>query len=249
MQPSQRPAFDTIVFASTQRTGSTALATTLSASNASRQTYEWFDPTSFNAMIRSRLDGFDALPATAPELERYVSAIRDCDAESGLPVSLMLHMYQFDELRGLGLDRLEDLFGRCVYVYNYRADIYYQAVSLHIAQQTQQWVSFHDRQGEPHYDFDNIHGLVSWIVRDCEKWLAYFRENNIVPFYAPYERFAEDPHLATQRLLDWLGLPGCTIGTTSLERQATALNTDYVRRYIADIGKRRVTGEDPAPIS
>ncbi|MEE4014847.1 Stf0 family sulfotransferase [Roseibium sp. FZY0029] len=232
---------DTIVFASTQRTGSTALATTLSASNVTRQTYEWFGHGTFDKVIRHFMPEFHELPETKTDLQRYVQAIRDTDAASGLPVSLMLHMYQFDFLRDLGLTRLEELFGNCLYVYNYRGDVYYQAVSLHIAIQTQQWVSSQERRAEPRYDFEKIDGLVNWISQDCENWLTYFRENSIVPFYAAYERFAQNPRAATQLLLDWLGLPDQRIGTTPLQRQATQLNGEFYHRYLAECGTRRLS--------
>jgi trehalose 2-sulfotransferase len=239
-----RLACDTIVFASTQRTGSTALATTLSASKVTRQSYEWFGQGHFDKKIRHFLPEFHDLPATAEELKRYVRAIRDFDAGSGLPVSLMLHNYQFDLLRELGVRKLEELFGDCLYVYNLRGDIYYQAVSLHIAIQTQQWVSAQERIAEPSYDFESIDRLVNWISQDCESWLAYFRQNGIVPFHAAYERFARDPHAATQLLLDWLGMPFQAIETTSLQRQASGLNTDFYHRYLAECGTRRAS-RDP----
>ncbi|MHA7775142.1 Stf0 family sulfotransferase [Roseibium sp. M-1] len=239
MTSPERLPCDTIVFASTQRTGSTALATTLSASNVTRQTYEWFGQGTFDKTIRHIMPDFHALPATVEDLKRYVQAIRDTDANSGLPVSLMLHLYQFDLLRDLGVTRLEELFGNCLYIYNYRGDLYYQAVSLHIAIETQQWVSSQERRAEPSYDFEKIDRLVNWISQDCESWLAYFRENGITPFHAAYERFAENPRAATQLLLDWLGVPGQNIGLTSLQRQATELNAEFYHRYLVECGTRR----------
>ncbi|GAB4522772.1 MAG: hypothetical protein Tsb0019_24670 [Roseibium sp.] len=230
--------------ASTQRTGSTALATALHASKVTRQTHEWFGQGSFDKEIRHLLPEFQELPATLPDLKRYVQAIRGIDAGSGLPVSLMLHMYQFDLLRDLGVTRLEELFGNCLYIYTYRGDVYYQAVSLHIAIQTQQWMSSQDRRAEPRYDYEKIDWLVNWISHDCEAWLAYFRQNGITPFYAAYERFAEGPRAATQLVLDWLGVPEQGIGTTPLQRQATELNTEFYRRYLAECGTRRMS-KDP----
>jgi LPS sulfotransferase NodH len=137
-------------------------------------------------------------------------------------------------LRGLD-DRqvIEAVFPAPGFVSMTREDTLAQAVSWWKAITTGKWTDGRPVTGEPRFDPEGITGRVRGIEQANAAWRRWFEENGVDPLYVTYERLAADPGGEARRVLAFLGVdvpPGLAI-TPVTERQADAVNEDWLRRY------------------
>jgi LPS sulfotransferase NodH len=123
------------------------------------------------------------------------------------------------------------------YIRIFRSDSIAQAISLVIARKTSAWISFHQVQKQPKYDFRAIQGALAEIEEQNGKWDTFFERNGIQPLMIEYEALSELPEEALNNILSYFDLkiesqkPGPVP-----ERQSTELNSIWKRRYLEDLG-------------
>jgi LPS sulfotransferase NodH len=149
----------------------------------------------------------------------------------------------YPELAGADGDLLERAFGRTRFVYLRRDDVVAQAVSWHLAEQTNVW--FETAQvrpepepepvpgREPHFGFDQIQQLVQLIEEHNAAWRGWFSAAGIRPHMVRYEDLDADPVGVTRGILDFLGLelPAGREILVQHKRLADELNTRWIGRY------------------
>lgn len=140
-------------------------------------------------------------------------------------------------VEGADLAVLTGAFGRTRFVYLRRDDVLAQAVSWLRAEQTQTWYAGAEGgdSREPAYDDSGIDDLLRTIDEHNRAWRGWFSSYGIEAHEVTYEKLAADLTGTTRGILDFLCLdlpPGRAI-TPRHERQADALNDDWIARYRA----------------
>jgi len=98
------------------------------------------------------------------------------------------------------------------YIHLYRRDTLAQAISLSIAQQTNEWWRTADGENparkniEPLFDATKILQLELDLIRQQDAWRAFFKAENITPLEMAYESLAADYRGEVARVLQFLGL-------------------------------------------
>ena len=139
--------------------------------------------------------------------------------------------------RGLhGLDDaavIEAIFPSPSFVWMRRRDTVAQAVSGWKAMGTGKWTDGQAVTGEPRFDPDGIAARVRRIEEHNEAWRRFFAANAIDPLRVTYEELAADPAFEARRVLALVGadVPGDLPIAAVTERQADAVNEDWIRRY------------------
>jgi LPS sulfotransferase NodH len=149
---------------------------------------------------------------------------------------------------------LDKAFGRTRFVYLHREDVLAQAVSWLRAEQTNAWYvggngEIGDNSGEgrePHFDADKIGHFVEVITEHNAAWQAWFSSLAVQPHVVRYEELAEDMVGATHRILDFVGvaLPEDRAVVPRHQRQADALNNQWIERYRATSVQHHRPGQD-----
>ena len=146
-------------------------------------------------------------------------------------------MYLLRLRRGLGgLDDrevIEAVFPAPRFVWMTREDTLAQAVSWWKAITTGKWTDGRPFTGEPRFDAEGIEGRVQRIGEHNTAWRHWFEANETDPLHLTYEQLADDPTGTTRRVLELVGVdvPGDFAVTPATERQADAVNEDWIRRY------------------
>ncbi|MBC8501377.1 MAG: sulfotransferase [DPANN group archaeon] len=107
-----------------------------------------------------------------------------------------------------GDDLLREIFPNLKYIFLTRKDKIKQAISYWKAKQTRVWVSFGNEElaykKEPVYSFKGINECLKKIELDEEKWLAFFKDNNLSPLTIIYEDLCENFEGAIKEVLKLL---------------------------------------------
>jgi trehalose 2-sulfotransferase len=118
-----------------------------------------------------------------------------------------------------------------------RSDKLAQAISLSIAEQTQQWAWYLPAvisQGELRYSQQRIAELIEVITEQEVATWRFFGLNGIVPLVINYDSLIQDPQTAVDRITAYMRLPRAVIDPSRIElrRQATALNELWRQRFL-----------------
>ncbi len=150
-------------------------------------------------------------------------------------VEVFLHLLRLRRgLRGAS-DRevLEAVFPGPSFVWMRRGDRVGQAVSWWKAMTTGKWIDGRPVAGEPRFDVDGIATRVRRIEQHDEAWRRWFEANGVEPLQLVYEELAADPTAAVRAVLGAAGVPtppDLAVAHVT-ERQADAVNEDWIRRY------------------
>jgi LPS sulfotransferase NodH len=146
----------------------------------------------------------------------------------------------YPDLAGRDAELLQRAFGHTRYIYLRRADVVAQAVSWLRAEQTSVWFETIKTvrgapEREPHFDFDQIHGLTRLIGEHNAAWQDWFASAGIRPYPVLYEELASQPAVVVRGILNFLGveLPSCGEIQVRHRRLADGLNTQWIDRYRA----------------
>src|SRR5262249_49657623 len=82
---------------------------------------------------------------------------------------------------------------------------------------------------------DGITGRLRRIEADDRSWRRWFVANEIEPLHVVYEELAADPTGEVRRVLEHVGIdvPPDLVAVPRTERQADAVNTEWIERYRA----------------
>jgi LPS sulfotransferase NodH len=152
----------------------------------------------------------------------------------------------YGDLGGNDLELLTRTLGRTCFVHLWRGDTVAQAVSWVRAEQTSYWQHGDTVVREPHFDSDQIQGLVQTIDEHNAAWRDWFTVFDVRPHVVRYEELVADMAGVTRGVLDFLGLElphGRTI-TPVHRRQADEVNDEWIARYRAIAGHPRVVSEN-----
>jgi LPS sulfotransferase NodH len=232
----------TFVICSTPRTGSTMLADLLADTGLVGRADEFFgEPFRQNVVPGLTRSGFD---------DYLVGCTRN--ARQGT-FGIKLHWDQIEVflyllrlrrgLRGLGdAQVLEAVFPATSFVFLTREDVLAQAVSFWKAMATGKWVDEQSFAAEPVFDAGRIAGRVRRIEEHNAGWRQWFEANGVEPLHVTYEEVAADPAGAARRVLAFIGVdvPDDLRVEPRTERQADAVNDEWIRRY-RELSDRRTS--------
>ena len=124
---------------------------------------------------------------------------------------------------------LDQLLSQSHFIVIERSDKLAQAISLSIAEQTQQWAWYLPSvipESELSYSAHRIAELIDVITEQEVATWRFFGLNGIVPLTINYESLIEHPQATVDRIADQVGLPRAVIDPSRIElrKQATALN-------------------------
>jgi len=166
------------------------------------------------------------------------------DARGTGVLGLKLHWDQVERflgllrrLRGVGglshRELVERVFPEPSFVWLRREDEVAQGVSWWKAKTSGAWLGGREPRGEPWFDFEEIDARVRRVREHNDAWARWFAANRLDPLSITYEEVAADPLRAVRRVLVHLGLdaPAVLAVEPRTQRQADAVNEDWIRRY------------------
>jgi LPS sulfotransferase NodH len=123
------------------------------------------------------------------------------------------------------------------YIHIRRRDRIAQAISALIAHQTKSWISFHDRSGEPSYDFAAIRNAITQLEGQHRQWDAFFNGKGISPFVVEYEHLIDHPDDIVDGILAHMNVSRSAEMPTKWQpgRQASDINERWRERYLIDL--------------
>jgi len=168
--------------------------------------------------------------ATYPE----VAALVEVDSESDARAAARL----FQGAR----ETAADLFPEPSWIFLARRDRLRQAVSAHIAKQTQLFRWYPGGEGAPlreaRYDYDAIARAYAYAIRSGAAWERFFAAAGIVPHRLLYEELADDYAGSIRALMRALGRQGAPIPPPRLRRQSSALSEQFLIRFLREQARR-----------
>jgi trehalose 2-sulfotransferase len=246
-QRAARPAV-TYIICTVPRSGSYLLCDGLASTSLAGRPREWFNPL-FEKGRRSRW-GLDK--STDATYAAYLAQVRARSTTRNGISGIKLHLSQFVELatRLANLEGFEGLptaeamtkaFPNLKYLWLIRRDKARQAISYLLASKTREWCivdgagSSENTIDESDFDPQALaHAEENLAQRDAA-WQTYFENNRIAPLIVYYEDFAADYGGTVVKVLKWLGVPNAdavSVRPTRLTQQSTALNEDWLKRYL-----------------
>lgn len=146
----------------------------------------------------------------------------------------------WDQILMLKRARIDRMYQGMRLMHILREDVISQAISLVIAQQTQQWTSEQSAKAdvEPVYDAAQI-GRAMQVCYEAEmriRMLAQFLE---LPYLQiNYETLVSDPAVVMARIGDFIGrdLSDWAPEEVAIKRQTTSRNSEWRDRFLADTG-------------
>lgn len=114
-----------------------------------------------------------------------------------------------------------------------RLDHVRQAVSWSRAHQTGQWTSTTLTRSAPTFDPEQIEHYLAKAREWDAGWDAYFQGLGIQPFTIHYEELSDAYETTIRAVFDHLGLADQAVPPPPLQRQADALNADWLKRFQA----------------
>lgn len=142
---------------------------------------------------------------------------------------------QFMALTGL-LSRMQQM--RVVAIE--RRDHLAQAVSHARALQTGQWYSLNTNpKAPPSYNADLIRWSANHLDQQRRGWASFFEQHKLKPIRVDYDALAADPVSVGREVIDRLEMPRTPVTPVqlpSLERQADAINAEWIERFRREQG-------------
>ena len=153
---------------------------------------------------------------------------------------MLKSLQQLTEHKDLDAPELmASLFPNIHYIWIVRRDKIRQAVSWAKAGQTDvhAWPKGETpvSKREPAFDFEFIDLLYSLIVEGEAGWQSFFEACEVQPFKVEYEELVEAYEPTAIRILDYLIVSypkNLVFGERSLQKQADALNEEWVQKYL-----------------
>ena len=118
-----------------------------------------------------------------------------------------------------------------------RRDILSQAISLTVAQQTQQWHSVENSNGrEPQYDYHSIKENMDIISQAYSSTMTLLASLGIEPLHLVYEDFIADPIEQTRRFASHMGVDDVSIAPERLrlQQQRTDRTESFKEQFLQD---------------
>ena len=132
-----------------------------------------------------------------------------------------------------------------------RRDRLAQAVSMAKSIQTNAWLSLSRPRRTPlFYSAEFIEACLDEINTQARGWEQWFAANNITPYHVDYESLLADRKKVIDEILSLMGVAADepdSIVLPNVERQADAINAEWISRYRADTGLNH--GAVRAPIA
>ncbi len=132
---------------------------------------------------------------------------------------------------------LMDIFPTAKYLYIYRKDLLAQAVSMTLAEQTQQW---HHKQvpiKSPEYNFHRIDRNLRSLEKANSDWKRWMTEHGIEPCQVIYEDLIDNPGKVASKLSGYLN-PGLSLEfaleESIFERQSDDVNRQWIDQFTLD---------------
>jgi LPS sulfotransferase NodH len=219
---------------STPRTGSTMLGNLLGETGLVGRAGEYFgEPFRREVVPGLTRRGFDDYLVGCTRHARGTGAL-GIKLQSD-QVEVFLHLLRLR--RGLGgatdAEAIAAVLPDPRYLFVTREDTLAQAVSWWRAMTSGKWVDGRPVTGDAVFDADGIATRVKRIGEQNEAWRRWFAANDLEPLPVTYEQLAGDPAGEVRRALAFLDVdaPADLAVEHVTDRQADALNDDWIRRY------------------
>ena len=238
----------TYVICTNPRSGSELLCTGLASTSVAGNPREWFNP--FEEQLyraRSRVEN-----GTDLSFDAYLRLARLESMTSNGVSGIKLLYAQFRMLarrveppvggfRDMSL--MSAMFPGATYIWLRRKDKVRQAISLHLASQTNEWYSAvgstgNELRGGGDVEFDEraIAFFESRMRQYDRGWQSFFDRNHIDPLVIEYETFVSSYADTIRKVIEWLGVRdsgAVAIPPAVLRRQSDARTEEWVTRYAA----------------
>ncbi|WP_071673680.1 Stf0 family sulfotransferase [Nioella nitratireducens] len=117
-----------------------------------------------------------------------------------------------------------------------RRDVLAQAVSYSIADQTKQWISSHEKQGEASYDRKDIEGRLNGFARQNEALRIAAQVFGYAYESVDYEDLTADSLGTVQKACRFFGTAEPeALGAPWVERQGDSVNQRFIELYCRDV--------------
>jgi LPS sulfotransferase NodH len=240
----------TYIICTNPRSGSWLLSDGLSSTHIAGYPREWFNKTEEERQRAQWQLDF----RTDLSFPHYLRIARESGTTSNGVSGVKLHYYQLVALyekfqtahpaSGWSAAQfMSKFFPGARYIWLRRRDKARQAISLDIANSTNEWWKIDGTDSpkrahndvEPPFDPHAIARIEGALQRSDVKWQAYFQEAGIDPLMVDYEELAADYPAALKKVLDWLGLDDAkaVIPEPRLKQQSDARNAQWLSRYLA----------------
>lgn len=144
-------------------------------------------------------------------------------------------MAQLLYLAKLGL--LDTVFKDARYIHIERSDLLAQAISFHIASQTQEWLYTQDSQAnneDVQYDEERLNSIIRGFSNDNRLFNLFFGLNGIQKYHVNYEHFCKNPARISLDVLDWLGVENFPFEQKRLtKKQTNDMKSKWREQFLA----------------
>lgn len=144
--------------------------------------------------------------------------------------------------------RIEQVFGKTLFIRLQRKDKLDQAVSFVKAEQSGLWHRRADGRelersappADPIYDADRIRAHITRFTDDDTMWRDWFAQQGVTPLHISYETLSENPKDTLSQVLEALGKDPklADKATPSVARLADATSRAWIRRFRAEVATK-----------
>lgn len=216
-----------IVIASTGRSGSHFLGHTLHKTGLFGFPLEYANPRNL-VEWKKRLK--------TKEIDDTIEKLKLIRTSPNGVFSIKIHYSQIVEFGGF--TGIKKLFPNAYFIILSREDALGQAISMTIARQTQQWISYQEgNNSKAKYNFKDIRANLEAIIIDTAKWRLILNESDVNFKELNFEAFFEDPKLGTERILDFTNTTkndDLLLGGETPKKQRSKINDDWRKRFYED---------------
>lgn len=220
-----------IVIASTYRSGSSFLSSMMWRCGCFGAPWEYFNYERDMEYMQIRLH--------AENVDDYLVKLMKCRTSANGVFSVKAHFHHFENV--LAKSRIATgLARKSGYLYIDRTNKIQQAVSLARAIQSNAWMSLVTARRTPlFYSFDFIKACYEELQVQAAGWHRWFETQGVTPFVIRYEEFVASPKEWLRQIAEHFGIAfdeTAEIAVAVPERQADALNDEWVERFRAQCG-------------
>ena len=219
------------VICTTPRSGSNLLSDLLLSSGVMGQPSEFLNP---NGTIPPLAEKYKLVDLRGRlDLSQYLNCVTENCASSNGVFGLKLLFDQFEIFYDYAC--VKKLLRKCKFVLLSRKDFVSQAVSLHIATETDAWKSFEEDKSKRkfvEYNEQKIAYFVDRIIKHNLKWIEFFTINKIDYLQVYYEDFLANPNQLCQSVCKFCGIDTDYLFT--LEKSRFQKQGDDINKKLAD---------------
>ena len=221
------------VICTTPRSGSNLLCNLLETSGVMGQPSEFLNP---EGSLIPGAKKYELIESDYTiNLDKYLDKIIAKHSSKNGVFGLKLLYDQFENFRNFR--QVKNIFKKSKFILLLRKDIVAQAVSMHIATETDMWKSFEENEEKRKmvdYKEDKISFYADRFVRQDLRWIDFFSINQLEYLQVFYEDILINPHKICSQICNFCEVETehhFSLGSTKFKKQGNELNEKFIQMF------------------